>query len=254
MNLAVRHETALRARLADCMSDHDSQQNAFPLVRSNMSLNPLRTLSSFAGPGLAAAFAVAIPVVAAAQNASVSAVVVSGRHELLGNPLAGGAVGFSFPRRDTRFSLHIEAAFSRGSSGRTDVPCTGLIQPGTCAPEQVRDQAWLASASGGATFPVLRGSHASMAFTANLTLASLGVDSRGLSSGQTLSASKLLWGGLAGANANWTPVARVPFALQVAGEIGGLMPIVEERVEDGYTPFERGFDLRRVRLGIVWRP
>jgi hypothetical protein len=46
----------------------------------------------------------------------------------------------------------------------------------------------------------------------------------------------------------------VPVALQIAGEIGGLMPITHDGVVDGYTPFERGFELRRGRLGIAWQP
>jgi len=66
-------------------------------------------------------------------------------------------------------------------------------------------------------------------------LASLRADTRGLTSGQTLTASKTLWGGLVGAHAAWTPVARVPVALQIAGGVGGVMPIARELVVDGYT-------------------
>ena len=69
-----------------------------------------------------------------------------------------------------------------------------------------------------------------------------------------MTATKMLWGGLIGAHAAWTPVARVPIALDIGGGIGGLTPIVYDDVVDGYTPFERGFDVRQVRLGLAWQP
>jgi hypothetical protein len=93
-----------------------------------------------------------------------------------------------------------------------------------------------------------------VALTADLTLASLRADTRGLSTGATLTASKMLWGALIGARVTWTPVTRVPVALEIAGGVGGLMPLVQDVVADGYTPFEAGFDVRQARLGVVWQP
>jgi hypothetical protein len=46
----------------------------------------------------------------------------------------------------------------------------------------------------------------------------------------------------------------VPVALEIAGGVGGLMPLVQDVVADGYTPFEAGFDVRQARLGVVWQP
>ena len=205
---------------------------------------------------LVAAVAVGIagPVAARAQGASVSAVVISAEHMLLGRPLTGGAVGVSLRRRDTPIALDFEAAISHGHAGRIGVPCAGLIQPGTCAAEPLRDEARLTSASGGTTLRMFHGRHALVALTGDLVLASLRADTRGLSSGQTLTAAKTLWGGLVGAHAAWIPVVRVPVALQIAGGVGGVMPIARELVVDGYTPFERGIQVRRLRLGIAWQP
>jgi len=205
---------------------------------------------------LAAALAVVLagPVAALAQGASVSAVAISARHTLLGEPLTGGAVGISFPRREMPVAFQFEAAHARSRAGRIGMACAGLILPETCPAERLRDEAWLTSASGGATLRVLRGRHALVALTADLTVASLRADTHGLSSGRALTATKMLWGGLIGAHAAWIPVARVPIALDIGGGIGGLTPIVHDDVVDGYTPFERGVDVRRVRLGLAWQP
>ena len=191
---------------------------------------------------------------ARAQGASVSAVVISAQHMLLGSPLTGGALGVSIRRRDSPVALHFEAAISHGHAGRIGVPCAGLIQPGTCAAEPLRDETRLTSISGGTTFRVFHRRHVLFALTGDLMLASLRADTRGLTSGQTLTASKTFWGGLVGAHAAWTPVVRVPVALQIAGGVGGLMPIAHDVAVDGYAPFERGIQVRRLQLGIVWRP
>src|SRR5262249_4824849 len=202
---------------------------------------------------LGIAIALTGPARVRAQGGGVGAVVISARHELLGGLLTRGAVTFS-PARDGPLAFQLEASLSHGHADRIDVVCAGLIQPGTCPAEQVRDETRFASASGGAALRVLRGHNAGVDLTADLTLASVQADTRGLSTGATLTASKLLWGALIGARVTWTPVTRVPVALEIAGGVGGLMPLVHDDVVDGYAPFEAGFDVRQARLGVVWQP
>lgn len=205
---------------------------------------------------LLAAFALVLAptAVALAQGPTASAVAISARHQLLGDPLFGGAVGVSFPRRDGRVAFRVGADHLRGQADRIGVPCAGMIQPGTCSPEPLRDEARLTSASGGASLRMLRGQHALLAFTSDLTLASLRADTRGLTSGRALTATKLLWGGMVGADLAWTPVLRLPLALEVGGGVGVLMPVAHDQVVDGYQPFDRAFGVRRLRVGVAWRP
>lgn len=191
---------------------------------------------------------------ALAQGASISAVVISAGHWLLGDPLTGVTVSVIVPRRDERLTLRYEAARLRGSAERIGMACAGFIQPGTCQSEHLRDESRLASASGGAVLRILRRRHAMVSFTADLGFASLRAETRGRTSGGVLTAKKALWTGQIGANAAWTPSARVPIALEIEGGIGGLLPIVPVDVLDGYTPFERGFVVRRFRVGVAWRP
>jgi hypothetical protein len=85
-------------------------------------------------------------------------------------------------------------------------------------------------------------------------LASVRVETRGLTSGTLLPAEKMLWGPLLGAEASWKPVGTMPIAISFGGAIGGLIPVSQEQVLDGYTPFEGGFGLRRLTIGVAWRP
>lgn len=194
------------------------------------------------------------PVVALAQGASISAVVIIARHPLIGDPLAGAAISVNLPRPHQRLTLRFDAERLHGRADRIGIACAGFIRPGTCPSEQLRDEVRLTSASGGPSFRVLRSRHTLLAFTADLTLASLRAETHGLTTGGKLVATKVLWGGRIGANAAWTPAVRVPIALEIEGGIGRLMPIVQEDVSDGYTPFEGGFNVRRLRVGVAWRP
>jgi hypothetical protein len=191
---------------------------------------------------------------ALAQGASVGAVIISARHPLLGDPLTGAALSVSVPQRDERLALRFGADRLHGRADRYGVACAGLIQSGTCPPEPLRDEARLTSASGGVVFRVLHWRHALMAITSDLTLASLQTETHGRTSGRTLAAAKMLWGGRLGGKAAWTPAVRVPFALEIEGGVGRFAPIVHGLTVDGYTPFERGFDVRILRLGLAWRP
>ncbi|MHB8838372.1 MAG: hypothetical protein ACYC7F_05405 [Gemmatimonadaceae bacterium] len=196
----------------------------------------------------------ASPVAALAQGASVSAVVVSAWHPLIGDRLTGAAVSVSVPQRDKRRTLQYGAERVHGEADRIGIACAGFIRPETCPSEHLRDAVRVSSASVGPSFHLLQRRHTLLALTADLTLASIRADTRGLTSDGRLVATKMLWGGRIGANAAWTPWGRVPVALEIEGGIGRLEPIVHEQVSDGYTPFERGFNLSRFRVGVAWRP
>lgn len=203
---------------------------------------------------LAAVIVLASSAAASAQSIGVNALSVAADHYLLDKSLQGASVTLRTAERGKAVTFQLEVAHARARSGRIGVPCAGLILPGTCPPEPLRDNGRLLSAGGGAALRVLRTQRVTVALTADVSAASVRADTRGLSSGATLTAAKTLWGGTLGARAAWTPVNRVPLALEVGGGIGTLAPISEEMVADGYTPFERRFDVRRVHLGVLWSP
>jgi hypothetical protein len=191
---------------------------------------------------------------ALAQSGDVSVIALSAGHRLLGDPLIGGGASLRVPRRDGWLTLRFGAEQLRGRAERIGIPCAGLIFPGTCPPELLRDDVRIVTATSGAAFRLLGGRHATVALTADLGVASLRADTHGLASGTRLAVRKALWGGLLGAEAVWTPVRRVPLALAVGGAIGALTPVVHEQTVDGYSPFEDGFGFRRLRVAVVWQP
>jgi hypothetical protein len=198
------------------------------------------------------AIALGVAGAARAQSVTISATSAAAQHPLLGESLDGASIALR--TREAPITYQADVSRMRARSGRIGSPCAGLIRPGTCPPEPLRDDARLFGASGGAAFRVLRAQRVTLAVTADLTLASIRADTRGLTSGDGLSASKTLWGAALGARASWRPVRRVPLALELGAAIGTLSPVSEDRVVDGYTPFESPFEVRRVQLGVTWSP
>lgn len=197
-------------------------------------------------------FAVAAVGVASAQSVTVSGTSAAAQHPLLGESLVGASIAVRTRQAPTTFQF--EVSHARARSGRIGAPCAGLIQPGTCPPEPLRDDARLLSVGGGAALRVLRAQRVSVSLTGDLSLASVRADTRGETSGGRLSASKTLWGAALGARAAWTPMMRVPLALELGVGIGTLSPVSEDDVVDGYTPFENHFRICRAQLGVTWSP
>jgi hypothetical protein len=196
-------------------------------------------------------FAVTAVGDASAQSVTVSATSAAAQHPLLGESLVGASIAVRTREAPTTFQF--EVSHARARSGRIGAPCAGLIRPGSCPPEPLRDDARFLSASGGGALRVLRAERVSVALTGDLSLASMRADTRGETSGGRLFASKTLWGATLGARAAWTPMRRVPLDLELGVGIGTLSPIREDDVVDGYTPFESQFEVRRAQFGITWR-
>ena len=97
---------------------------------------------------LSIAAALVAPVAAAAQTLTISALSLTAHHELLGDALLGGGVQLILPRTYERLAFHLGAERLSGSAGRIGSTCTGLVQPGACPPEPLRDRAQLTGASG----------------------------------------------------------------------------------------------------------
>ncbi len=205
---------------------------------------------------LAAAIAAVLSALsgtAGAQSGAVSAVAVAADHRLLGNRLYGGAARINIPLGGGHASVRLGAERVSGNSRRTGVACAGLVMPGTCAPEPLRDDASLNTATGGLGYRALVWERFAVDVGADVRVGRVQADTRGLMSERTLSSSKTLRGFELGIDGSWFPWARLPLALEVGGSVGELTPVVSEQLIDGYTPFEGGFGLTRVRVGVEWR-
>jgi hypothetical protein len=213
-----------------------------------MTLRMCVILASTAIAGLAS---VAPP--ALGQSAGVEAVSASSGHRLLSDGLFGAAARATFPLGGASRWLRLGVEHLSGEARRTGSPCSGLIEPGTCQPEPLRDDARLTSLTGGLGVPLLVRSRLVVEVTGDLRLGWARADTKGLESDRRLSANKTVWGGEAGIDAAWSPSARLPLALQIGAAIGGLKGVIPEDVVDGYTPFNEAFSVTRLRVGLAWR-
>ena len=214
----------------------------------------LATMASVALLHPSDAFAQHAPAAGAAAAIGVHGIGIIGPKPLLGERLYGAGLVFDIPLRSGRSAFRLAADVTRSATDRIGVPCGGLIQPGTCAPEPVRDRAQFAMISAGLSRRVIGSVQNGVALTVDVALALAHVETTGVASGRTLPASKTFWGGTAGAEAFWTPVANVPVMLTLGAAAGGLTPVRESQFVDGYSPFEQGFGVGRMYIGTSWRP
>jgi len=213
-------------------------------------MSSLRTRLSVA---VAIAATLSIPAIGTAQGVDVGVLALAARHQLLGNRLTGGSATMNFPQGAGQLVFRLGLERATGAADRLGTTCTGLIQAGTCSPERVRDDARLTSAIGGAAVRLVVVPHLSVAFEGDIAVASVHADTRGLTSGTTVAASKVLWGPRLGLNMSWRPMTTVPVAIGIGVTDGVLAPVAHQRSAYGYAPFERGFGVRTARVGLVWQ-
>lgn len=193
------------------------------------------------------------PPQCSAQAVAVNAVALTADDLLRDASLWGGSVSLRFRLRDGSLAIYLGSEWASGDHTATGVPCAGLIPPGGCAPEQVRDESRLRTGDVGAAFRVLGNAGASLAVTADLLAGSVRRESRGLTSGRSLSAEKRMWGGRVGAESRWQPWEGTPLDVQLGISYGELRPFSSDVVIDGYTPFDHAMRVRRIVFGATWR-
>jgi len=180
----------------------------------------------------------------------VSYVAAHAEHRLLQGVSGTEASGIF----DVRPAVTFRASYSdlRGAQTRHGIACAGLIMPGTCSPEPIRDDSRIRALTLGVALHVLRRPSWRIAVSPGLRIATVRADSRGLTSGRRLSATKLVAGAEGdlelSASAGAFPRLEAHLAIGVGALIGA-----DDRIADGYTPFSNDFALRRAQLGLALR-
>ncbi|MBL0940895.1 MAG: hypothetical protein IBJ03_18530 [Gemmatimonadaceae bacterium] len=195
----------------------------------------------------------ASPALALSQDIGAGAIVLAANHDVFNRPLSGGALHVFFPRKGQGYALGIVMERVGRTDHRIGSTCVGLVMPGTCPSEPLTEDKRLTDVRGMAIVDLFRGTRASVALSAGGTIAKVAVNARGQTSGGTRQVARTLFGADVGIVANWRPLKRVPVLVEAAGEGGRLRPLRSNEHIDGYTPFERAFNLNRYRIGIVWR-
>lgn len=191
------------------------------------------------------------PVLAGAQEIQVDAVGVDVDHELVGH-LGGGR--FTFSTSAGAGGLRLGFEWLAGRHDRNAVVCGGFIPTGpSCPQEPARDNTTFGGASLGINFPALVSKgRVSLAFTPAVAVMHIRTLTRGLSTGNRLEASKTLAGPIVDLSARLVPSRFAGVAIVVTGG-AGIMIAGSETVTDSYLPFDGGFLMKDVSLGVALR-
>ena len=187
-----------------------------------------------------------------AQRIDVGLLILATDHELLRGALVGPSLDVRIHGQD-QTGAYLGIDYVRGTSDRDGIACAGLLEPGTCPPERVRDFSTVSTIRGGVSSRILYRGSLVVEAGGDGTLSWVASKSQGLASGRALSANKTLVGAFVTVTGLWTPRAQWPLALAIGGEVGGVAPAHNELQVDGYTPFEERFSIRRLRIGLAWR-
>lgn len=175
----------------------------------------------------------------------------------IGNPLIGGVAGGgllgSIPVGSNGARLLVGAEYLAGTSSRFGIPCAGLIAPGSCAPEPLRDRAAASSGLVGIRLPAWHERRAAVYLGGDLGVSWLRSRTRGEASGREIHAAKAMWRGDLVGEVEWLAGGQRGVGLIGGVAVGGLAPVDRDLVVDGYTPLDRTARTLRGWLGITWR-
>jgi hypothetical protein len=122
-----------------------------------------------------------------------------------------------------------------------------------CPVQTIHDDADYSAFSTGLVLPLFRRDAFELGATLTGILAKASVFSRGETTGQTLSADKVMFGATIGVAGSWRPIRSLPASLDAGVAIGGLHPAIVDNVADGYTPFDDDFRITTFRVGLSVR-
>ena len=198
---------------------------------------------------LAALTFAAAPSVAA-QSAGIGVVRLASSHELV-HQITGVELRVGGSVVGSPIALRLGFGRLSGDHDRTGSTCSGLVEPGMCPPEPLRDETHFTRGRGELAVALLQSGRSSLGLVGGLVVGRLGSDTEGLTSGKRISADKTVWGADIGGEGRWFFSSVVPVGLEAAFSIGRLNPARNSGIADGYTPFERSFGFTRLRVGVV---
>lgn len=152
----------------------------------------------------------------------------------------------------------IRLAYERGEDrfrtfGST---CVGLIPPEQvpeCAPESRREVANLQAISLSAPVAILLQERLEVAMVPTFRSSWFKSERTGVVSDRELNADESMWGFGIGGEVLFQPFSAVPARVFLGAHAGFLGQTEYESIADGYSPFDEGFSLTQVELGIAYR-
>lgn len=190
---------------------------------------------------------------AQAQMVGARVVAVDINHPRIGG-LWGAALAAEAPLGDGRWVLTFGLERTTDGSDGIGIACGGFILPGTCPSEPVRNHASASTVSMGVGGVVVDGRAWAVRLFVDAGISRVATETRGRTTGSTLSAAKTMFRGGAGAETSWHPWHRTPVALDAGVSLGFQTPFDNEVLVDAFTPLNRSSRVARLWLGASWRP
>jgi hypothetical protein len=190
---------------------------------------------------------------AQAQMVGARVVAVDINHPRIGG-LLGAALAAEAPLGDGRWVLTFGLERTTDGSDDIGIACGSLSPPGTCPSEPVRNHASASTVSMGVGGVVVDRRAWAVRLFVDAGISRVTTETRGRTTGNTLSAAKTMFRGGAGAETSWRPWHRTPVALDAGVSLGFQTPFDSEVLVDAFTPLDRSSRVVRLWLGASWRP
>jgi hypothetical protein len=172
----------------------------------------------------------------------------------LGSPT--GVVVSGGTRPFGRFGFRQAYEFGKDRFHTFGSTCVGLIPPEEvpgCEPEDQREVATLQSVSFSAPWAVHTRERLEISLVPTFRWSWFESERTGVTSDRELDADESMWGFGLGGEILVQPFSGAPLRLFLGAHAGFLGQTEYESIADGYSPFDEGFSLTQVEVGIVYR-
>ena len=190
---------------------------------------------------------------AQAQMVGARAALADIDHPRIGT-LLGAALAAEIPLDVSRMVLTFGLERLADGSDGVGIVCGSLSPPGTCPFEPVRNHASATTGSVGVGGVVLNRRIWAVRLLVDAGISRVTTETRGRTTGRTLSAAKTMFRGGAGAETSWRPWPTGPVTLDAGVSLGFQTPFDNEVLVDAFTPLNRSSGVSRVWIGASWRP
>lgn len=198
---------------------------------------------------IAAAFHVTHPSQAESQGVSIAVTSAQSSESKALGSMTGFQAFYTVPIGARRISTRYGLSYNRGSRGEVGSLCSGLIDPNACAPEPLNLYRRLSTVSAGIGHFGFRDRAVRVHTYGDITAGSALIEDKGRS-GDSRSASKATLGIRGGVEGQWKPTSTFPFRVQLGVAMEGVKPLLVNKCADCFMPFNDGFAMSRIYLGL----
>jgi len=172
----------------------------------------------------------------------------------LGNPT--GVVVSAGERPFGRWGFRLAYEFGRDRFRTFGSTCVGFIPPEEvpgCAPESQREVATLQAISFSAPWTFLVRERFELSLVPTVRWSWFESERTGVVSSRELDADESMWGFGLGGEVRVQPAMDLPMAVFLGAHAGFLGQTEYLSIADGYSPFDEGFSLTHVEMGVAFR-